>query len=172
VQPSPSARGAFVTTLRPLSAAQPSFAQATENRVTVVDLWATWCEACTRTIPQVRHLAETYSSRDLVVIGVNVGEAHDVVSRYADDAQIHYPLYLDPDFAFADAVGAREVPAILIIAPDGRIVHRGSHLDREMLERLERELAARPPLPAEAGPDALAQPDENRRKTSRPITKR
>jgi len=150
--------------LQPLRAEQPSFDQTTAGRVVVVDVWATWCDACRETIPQVRHLAETYTSDRLVVVGINVGEAHEVVTRYAADAQMHYPLYLDPEFAFADAVGASEVPAILVIARDGSIVHRGSKFDRVLLERIERELATDIPeapvktqAPAQTLPAAVTQ---------------
>jgi thiol-disulfide isomerase/thioredoxin len=126
----------------PLLAGQSSFAETTRDRVTLVDFWATWCEACTESIPRVRHLADTYAGEDLVVVGVNVGEEPAQVQRYADEAELRYPLFLDPQFAFADSVGAREIPTLFVLDRSGRIVHRARDLDRTTLERLEQAMAA------------------------------
>lgn len=128
---------------RPLVDGQASFGEVTHGRVALVDFWATWCEGCTESIPRVRHLAETYASEDLVVIGINVGEESASVVRYADEARMRYPQFVDPEFAFADAIGAREVPTMFVLDRSGQIVHRARDLDQDLLEHLERALAAR-----------------------------
>jgi thiol-disulfide isomerase/thioredoxin len=107
-----------------------------KGRVAVVDLWATWCEPCKATIPKLVRLDR--SSDELVVVGVDVGESPDEAARYAENAGITYPIYVDPEFRFSDSLEAREVPTLLIFDKQGRIVARARELDRELLALLRK----------------------------------
>jgi thiol-disulfide isomerase/thioredoxin len=106
------------------------------GRVTVLDLWATWCKACEAQFPKLERLSRAYATHGLVVIGVNVGEEAPVVSEYASRHAIGYPVYLDPEFRFADALGERNLPAILVVAASGEIAYRSQALDAEALRRI------------------------------------
>jgi cytochrome c biogenesis protein CcmG/thiol:disulfide interchange protein DsbE len=110
--------------------------QVISGRVAVVDLWATWCDACEKERPKLERLAKIYAARGLLVIALNVGEPSDVVAEYQTRHHIAYPVYLDPDFRFADALNEERVPTLLVIAPDGRIAHRSARIDDAMLRRI------------------------------------
>ena len=43
-----------------------------ENRVVVLNFWATWCAPCLDQIPEVRTLYDNYSRDDLILLGVNL----------------------------------------------------------------------------------------------------
>jgi thiol-disulfide isomerase/thioredoxin len=111
-----------------------------DGKVAVIDLWATWCEPCRESIPKVVRLAEAYS--DLVVVGIHVGEGVEGAERFAAEANIHYPLYSDPEFAFSDRIGSRSVPTLLVVDQEGRIVRRGTELDASTLALVRTLLAA------------------------------
>src|SRR5687768_8209318 len=100
----PSALGASLPAPLADAASLPSLI---EGRVAVVDLWATWCDACKETMPKLSRLEKSYGPNELVVAGINVGEPADTAKRFADEAGITYPLYIDPDFSFADSLAAR-----------------------------------------------------------------
>ena len=106
------------------------------GRVAIVDLWASWCDACKVTMPKLVRLEQSYGSKDLVVAGIGVGETPDSAKRFAEAAGLNYPIYADPDFRFADSLNAREVPTLLVFDKSGTIVKRANELDRSLLALL------------------------------------
>lgn len=124
----------------PLVQGTPALPSLIAGRVAVIDLWATWCDPCKKAIPKLVRLQKAFGPRGLVVAGVGVGEAPELVERFAAEAEISYPLYVDPEFRFADSVAASKVPTILILDRSGRIVSRSAELDKPALELLRRLL--------------------------------
>ncbi len=111
------------------------------GRVALVSLWATWCEACDKEMDALNRL-DARAGADAVVIGVAVGEERGTVADFVRRRGLHYAQLVDPDFAFADAVGQRRLPATLVVDRRGRIVFRGEALDGASLDALRRALAA------------------------------
>jgi thiol-disulfide isomerase/thioredoxin len=119
--------------VEPGSAAPYLVADRLRGQVAVLDFWASWCDDCKRTIPQVVRLHAAYGQEGLVIVGVDAGETVDVARRAAGELGIDYPIALDPELAFSDAVGATALPTLLVIDRTGAIVHRARHVDDETL---------------------------------------
>lgn len=118
----------------PLQPGDPALQEQVRGKVAIIDLWATWCEPCRESMPKVARLAEAYADTDLVVAGVHVGPSAANAVRFAAEAGIEYPMHIDPDFGFTDAVGSRSVPLLLVVDREGTVVHRTHELDHETLE--------------------------------------
>jgi thiol-disulfide isomerase/thioredoxin len=131
--------------LAPIAAAPASatLTQIAAGRPMLVDFFATWCAPCRTSMPRVQALAERHAP-GLAVVGVSVGEDAADVAPFVRELGVTYPVYLDRDFALADAVGATKVPALLVVAADGRILHRAHELDAETLAAIDRALAPPP----------------------------
>lgn len=127
--------------VKPLKSGDSLLSAQVEGRVVVIDLWATWCEPCRESMPKVARLADAYAETDLVVVGIHVGPSAEGAVRFADEAGIDYPMHIDPDFAFTDAVGGRSVPLMLVVDREGVIVHRTHELDHETLAIVRRLVA-------------------------------
>ena len=112
--------------------------------VAVIDLWATWCTACEHERPKLERLYAAYREQGLRVVGLDVGETPSVVSAYLAEQRVGYPVYLDPDFRVADALGEKQLPTILVVDRDGRIVHRAASLDPDTLQHVKALLAGEP----------------------------
>ena len=110
---------------------------ALAGSVTVIDLWATWCAACERERPKLERLSAAYRERGVRVIGLSVGEPPSVVAAYVADKPFSYPVYLDPEFRVADALGDKQLPTLLLVDREGRIVQRAPALDQAMLSRIK-----------------------------------
>jgi thiol-disulfide isomerase/thioredoxin len=134
--PSPLPGVALVTL-----AGEPALvAGVARGRVALVSLWATWCEACQKEMDALNRL-DAKTGSDAVVIGVAVGEKRELVAEFARRRGLRYVQLVDPEFAFADALGQRRLPATLVIDRRGRIVFRGEDLDVASLEALRRAVA-------------------------------
>jgi len=117
---------------------------ALAGSVAVIDLWATWCTACEQERPKLERLQAAYGSQGLRVIGLNVGETPSVINAYLAERRISYPIFLDPDFRMADALGEKRLPTILVVDRAGRIVLRSATLDAETLATIKSQLTPKP----------------------------
>jgi peroxiredoxin len=112
------------------------------GRVAVVSLWATWCEACAREFDALKRLAGRAEARGATVVAVAVGEKREHVAEFVKWRGLAYRQLVDEEFHFADALGARRVPATLVVDRDGRILYSGGALDEQALAALRSALDA------------------------------
>jgi peroxiredoxin len=130
-------------TLATLTGDHTEISHLAEGRVALVTMWATWCEACAREMDALNRLdAKTAAGRDAIVIGIDVGEEPEKVAEFAHRRGLRYAQLVDQNFAFADALGQRRVPATLVVDRQGRIVYRGEALDAKSLDALRLAIAA------------------------------
>ena len=122
-------------------AARVSLVQVAGGKPMVIDFFATWCAPCRESIPRLQAFADEHAGRGLVVVGVDVGEDAADVAPFVHDVGVRYPIFLDKDFTLADAVGAKRVPALLVVGADGRILHRAHELDAATRAAVEAALA-------------------------------
>jgi len=111
-------------------------AQATDlaalanGRPLVLDLFATWCDACRDNLAPMSELARAHAG-EMVVAGIDVGEDRGVAARFIAREGIDYPVYTDPEMRFEDSLGVTALPLILVIDRSGRIIHRSARIDDE-----------------------------------------
>jgi peroxiredoxin len=114
---------------------------ALHGKVALVSLWATWCDACTKEIDALNRLSAKTSPRaDAMVLGVAVGEPRETVAAFARQRGLAYPLLVDEDFRFADALGERRVPTTLVVDAAGQVLYRGDALDAAGLDAFRKAL--------------------------------
>ena len=97
------------------------------GKVVLVDFWTYGCINCTRTLPHVTRLYETYKDRGLVVVGVHTPEFpfEKVTSNVQTAIKRHgikYPVAQDNDYATWKAYHNQYWPAQYIIDRNGTIV--------------------------------------------------
>jgi thiol-disulfide isomerase/thioredoxin len=117
-----------------------------KGKVVMVDVWATWCPPCRKSLPEVAELQRAGGERYVVLpISVDRGGWADVRPFLAQNPQLRLTAFL-PDGAKAlDAFGEiRGIPTTLIIDRQGRLVQRWSGYGEGMARRaLDEALKAR-----------------------------
>jgi thiol-disulfide isomerase/thioredoxin len=121
-----------------------------------LNIFATWCEPCTREMPTIVQTANEYFDRGLRVIGINFRESDNTVRAYRKRFSIPYPIAMDGEGGFVSALergmrdGTLEFPVSLFITPDGYLYcyHVGSMSDSEMSYRVSAFLKDAPPSAA------------------------
>ncbi|MDP3592724.1 TlpA disulfide reductase family protein [Phenylobacterium sp.] len=125
----------FVTPLEAAPAPVNSFQDPTgapkriadfKGKVTVVNLWATWCGPCVIEMPTLAKLAADYQGKPVEIVAISVDRPDDADKARAFIAK-HAPLafYHDPKMAlpFAFKPTASGMPTTIIYGADG--VERG-----------------------------------------------
>lgn len=89
------------------------------GQVVLVNFWASWCPACRAEIPDLERYYELHRDEGLVVIGVNVQEPSGVVSDFAADKGLTFPIVLDIKGTTTDLYGVTGLPTSFFVGRDG-----------------------------------------------------
>lgn len=99
----------------------PTTLQAHEGRMTVVNLWATWCGPCRREMPLLVAAEATHPDIDFVF--VNQGEPAEQVTRYLSDQHLSLKhIVLDSASQVARAIDLRGLPTTVYLDAGGRVL--------------------------------------------------
>ena len=98
-----------------------------KGRVLILDLYATWCLPCRRSIPQLVELQRTYRDRGVSVVGLNVGGPEDwpKVAEFARQLKIQYTLAV-PEDELSELLlsDSQEIPQTFVFDRQGNLVKR------------------------------------------------
>ncbi len=103
-----------------------SFDSSDQNdKVLLVNFWATWCAPCRVEIPDLITLQEELGSEDFNVIGISLDtDEPSFVREFVDAMEINYPILLD-DGEVAEAFGGvYALPTTFVVDKKGKITHR------------------------------------------------
>jgi cytochrome c biogenesis protein CcmG/thiol:disulfide interchange protein DsbE len=97
------------------------------NKIVYIDVWASWCAPCLRSMPELAALREKFRGQPFEVIGLNVD--HDVAAARAmlERVGVHYPNAFDRDGAqlralqFANEEALARVPIGFLLDGKGNV---------------------------------------------------
>ena len=111
------------------------------QKMLVVNFWATWCPPCRREMPSLEQLSKTLDSNNFAVIGLSVDEDVMLASEYLNQNKITFANYFDKGGVMAKSLGLLVYPETFVIAPNRTLVRRmtGFHdwSSPEMVKMLE-----------------------------------
>lgn len=87
----------------------------------VLDFFATWCPNCRRDMPNLNAFYETYKDQ-VEVIGIDLQEQESLVSKFATDLGLTFPIALDTQGRVSQQYGVRYTNFHVLIDRDGNIV--------------------------------------------------
>lgn len=93
-----------------------------EDKVVLVDFFATWCPPCKATVPHLINLQNRYKE-DFEILGVLVNDekSNAELQEYTDENGINYTIYnSDENYRFADALGGiKSIPFMILYDTNG-----------------------------------------------------
>ena len=111
------------------------------NRVILVDFWASWCEACRDSIPELNKLNEEYSAKNFIIIGLTQDKTEEI-SLFLKKFPINYSIATDVGGALFKRLSVRAMPYAVLVNKKGIIIWQG---DPQTLKRSQIELALTEP---------------------------
>jgi len=139
---------------------EPQTWKGLRGQVVLLDVWAFGCVNCVNTLPWVRGVHEKWSAKGVRVIGVHTPEFGYEKKRDSVEAEIKkhglaYPIFLDNDMAYWDALKNQYWPTTYLVDKCGRLrekhigeVHAGEATGNEIEAALEKLLLE----PGDCGP--------------------
>lgn len=98
-----------------------------QDKILVINFWATWCPPCLKEIPEFIALQQKYTAKGVQFIGIAIDD-QDAVEDYLVSTKINYPVLIGGvnGIALAHQLGnsVDAVPFTLIVDRQGQIIHR------------------------------------------------
>jgi peroxiredoxin len=97
-----------------------------QNRVVIIDFWATWCHACEDSSPELDDVYRKFKDRGVMLLGISLDEGSDAVDKvraFKDRLNLSYPMLMG-DRKLARAYAILGIPATFILNKNHIIVRR------------------------------------------------
>ena len=91
------------------------------GKVTLVNMWATWCPPCKAEMPTLEAFYKKYKDDGFMIVGINDGEAPHVVASFVQDFGLTFPIWLDQQYLSEKAFKTINLPSSFVIDRNGTI---------------------------------------------------
>ena len=108
----------------------------------ILNFWATWCPPCRAEMPYITKVSEEYKDKGLVVVGIDMQEAAELVTPFLKQFSMQFPVGLDLTGEIANTYRVRAIPTTYFIDSQGVIqqMHRGS-ISEALLRQYAKSIA-------------------------------
>ena len=150
------------------------------GKFVLIEVWATWCPPCRRSLPLLEYYQERYKD-DLVVISICETDENALKAMPAEPLKledIKSPLAVDTHRRFANKLGVFGIPHVVVIEPvygavlwEGMPTQIGYELSNDKMAKFveaRKRLAAAGKLPEKAPFAFVACPPDPNKPNERP----
>ena len=113
---------------------------ANENKLVLVNFWATWCGPCRLEMPVFEKIYLERKEEGLEILAISVKEDSKVVKDYLDKKPVSFPVLLDPEGRVAEQYGIRAFPTTFLVNSDGGVERVIEGLDTYLKYQIEARL--------------------------------
>lgn len=123
-----------------------------EGKVILVDFWASWCVPCGVSFPALNEIHNRYSSRGLVIIGINVDVNRGDMKAFLNKKPARFTIVRDGGQKLVETMAIETMPTSFLIDAEGRVrfIHAGYHgaeTKKKYEEEIESLLKLKPATP-------------------------
>ena len=93
-----------------------------ENKMVLIDFWATWCGPCRKAIPELNELKKEFGDK-LVVLGIS-DEDQETVEKM-EEPKMEYFSAIDEEGRLKKHVGVRGIPHVVLVDQYGFVRWQG-----------------------------------------------
>ena len=91
------------------------------GKVVFLNFWATWCPPCRAEMPEMEELHQEYQDKDVVIIGVDLGEFRSSVKSFVEENGYSWTFVIDSTGEVARDYMVTGIPSSFSIDEDGII---------------------------------------------------
>ncbi len=92
-----------------------------DNKLIMVNYWATWCGPCVGEIPDLVKISNDYADKGFVIVGVLTGDDDiDGAKQFIADQNVGYPVVMPEGFFLDQAEGIQAIPTTMFFDSTGK----------------------------------------------------
>jgi cytochrome c biogenesis protein CcmG, thiol:disulfide interchange protein DsbE len=102
------------------------------HKIVYLDVWASWCTPCLRSMPELAALREKFRGQPFEVIAVNIDNDPAAARAFLEKVGVHYPVAFDRDglqlrARVSNQADLAALPVGFLLDGRGaiRLIHRG-----------------------------------------------
>ena len=92
-----------------------------KGKTVLLDFWATWCRPCRADGPALEKLYRKYGDKDLMIVGISVGEQRGIVEQFLRQNPRSYPIVLSTENEMPMPYHISALPTYIVIDRDGAV---------------------------------------------------
>lgn len=104
-----------------IASASPLDLSAYQNKVVLIDFWASWCTPCKSSFPWLNALQQKYGPEQLAVVTINLDEHRHDAEAFLKTLQSSLPVIYDPNGDIAKHYGLVAMPTSVLIDRHGKV---------------------------------------------------
>lgn len=124
---------------------------ARQNKIVVLDFWASWCGPCLQVMPQIDKVVHEFADQGVELVAINLEEKEDRIKAALQRLKLEMPVALDSDGRIAEKYGATAIPQTVIIDRTGKVarlfVGGGARFGDQLRTAIEAVLAGKSEMP-------------------------
>lgn len=103
-----------------------------KGKYVLIDFWASWCGPCRKSIPTLKELYETHSSKDFEILSVSIDNDKTKWLKALEDENMPWPQLFTKDVGkeVMNKYQFGSIPFLVLIDKEGKIVQRGVSMDK------------------------------------------
>jgi peroxiredoxin len=127
-----------------------ALAESLKKGPVVVAFFKVSCPVCQYTFPFLERLHKAYSGDRATFLAVSQDEAEDTL-EFLSEYGITFPALIDqPGYPVSNAYGLTNVPTVLLVGTDGKVIVSSTGFDKANLEKISAVLGKRLQKPTAA----------------------
>lgn len=114
----------------------------------IISFWATWCKPCIRELKAINEVYDDWVEETgvkLYAISIDDAQKSSTVKPFVTEKGWEYEVLLDPNSDFKRAMGAPNVPHVVVVGGDGSILESHSGYtegsEEHLIELVRKNLA-------------------------------
>ena len=119
-----------------------------KGKPVLIEFWTSECVNCLRSVPWLHSVQNRYREKNLVIVGVHTPElpqerSIDHVRAVVTKLGITYPVMLDADYSYWNAINNKYWPAFYLVDTSGRIAAQAigeMHVGEARAKQFEEEI--------------------------------
>jgi thiol-disulfide isomerase/thioredoxin len=114
-----------------------------QDRIYVIEFWATWCPTCVKTMPHLNELAQKYRQDEVLFITFSRDRSAKEVFHFMKEKNIN--LYAAMAGGIDDKLGVSWIPIAYVVGHNGKVLWQGNPASEAFDVALEKTVKSAPP---------------------------
>lgn len=92
-----------------------------EGQGVFLNFWGTYCPPCEKEMPAMDRQYQVYKDQGVQILAINIAQTDLEVQGFVDKYQLSFPVPIDKTKDVRDAYNVTNLPATVLIDPDGKV---------------------------------------------------